>query len=418
MAEGAEGFDLEAAIAEFQKDESRTSMELPTTLTADQRKQAKRLCDAIPGVKCESYGFGAERKLHLFKQSGRSPGAVPSAGVIGQGRDGGGGITVKNTFIDGWAEDGGGDSEEQLICRSMPAGQPQNLLERTLQRCLQEGPMAGIDERSERSERASPGSPRGSASAGASHREHSPNPSSAGGSSAPELPALPEGLKVRNTFIHIETMPTVERIVQSMPDGMFRQCLQAELSAQQTIDEAPSEPPTPGLPYSGAAGAGQPWGATPVPPVSPGVPLSPAPASPPRGVPPSASSEPLACGTEVQIHDLVKLPDFNGLSGVVQNYDADTGRYDVLLDSPAGACAWRWVKVKINNLVLRIPPPPAGAPHIQLESREEVSASAPEGVSAIGLSPMPSTPTWEDGPTSFPAPAGQNASSGPVPGPR
>lgn len=377
MAAAAEGggeiVDLEAMIAEFTKDDGRSSLELPTTLTADQRKQAKKIVDTIPGLKCESYGFGAERKLHLFKKAGT---------VIGQGRDGGGGITVKNTFIDGWAEDGDSEAAEQLICRSMPAGQPQNLLERTLQRCLQEAPMAGIDERSV----ASPGSPRGSA--GASQRELSPNPSSAGGSSISELPALPEGLQVRNTFIHIETMPVVDRIVQSMPDGMFRQCLQAELSASQ--------------PPSGA-------------PVA--VPPSPAPASPPRGVPPSPGSEPLAAGTEVQIHDLVKLPDFNGLSGVVQNYDPDSGRYDVLLDTPTGASAWRWVKVKINNLILRIPPPPAGAPQIQLEGREGPSAGSGDGPVPPGS--MPTTPNWEDGPTSFPAPAQQaGAPAGPVPGPR
>ncbi|CAK0831388.1 unnamed protein product, partial [Prorocentrum cordatum] len=101
-------------------------------------------------------------------------------------------------------------------------------------------------------------------------------------------------------------------------EGMFRQALDAELAAQR-----PQEAP-------GAA-----------------------PAAPPPPVPPPAQAAPagselhdaaLVPGTEVIIQGLVKLPDFNGLTGVVQSLDAESMRYDVLLDGPAGQCGWRWVK--------------------------------------------------------------------------
>ncbi|CAE8695898.1 unnamed protein product, partial [Polarella glacialis] len=210
-ADGA--VDLQALIAAFLADESLQTLELPTGLTAEQRKEAKRLVDLQSEMlKCESYGFGEERRLHIFKK----------------GKDR---LRVKNTFIDGWE---GEQSSEAPAFRSMPANQPQNLLERTLQRC-----MGGSD---------------GSRSLGglASVADASPS----GASTAVELPPLPEGFQIRNTFIHIESVPVVERIVQSMPHGMFSACLQEELqaqapssgSAQPRPSAPPSAPPTAAAP--------------------------------------------------------------------------------------------------------------------------------------------------------------------------
>merc|ERR1712190_92946 len=73
----------------------------------------------------------------------------------------------------------------------------------------------------------------------------------------------------------------------------------------------------------------------------------------------SASTElqKFAPGTEVVIEGLTKAPSFNGVSGVVQCWGADSGRYSVLLESAnAKAC---WAKVKQENLQPRLPPPPA-----------------------------------------------------------
>lgn len=59
-------FDVIAAIAEFVADSSRSTLELPH-MTTGQRKKAKALVENYPEIKCESFGFGAERQLHLFK---------------------------------------------------------------------------------------------------------------------------------------------------------------------------------------------------------------------------------------------------------------------------------------------------------------------------------------------------------------
>lgn len=65
----------------------------------------------------------------------------------------------------------------------------------------------------------------------------------------------------------------------------------------------------------------------------------------------------LACGTEVEIEGLLRRPDFNGSSGIVQSWDPMLRRYDVLLDSSPGGVGQR-VKLKRENLRLRPPPPP------------------------------------------------------------
>jgi hypothetical protein len=97
-------------------------------------------------------------------------------------------------------------------------------------------------------------------------------------------------------------------------------------------------------------------------------------------------------GTEVIIQNLVKLPAFNGLSGVVQSLDAATGRYDVLLADPAGVSGWRWVKVKGDNLIVNVPPPPRNAPTILLEDcilPEEANKDAPPAPPASGVPDIP-----------------------------
>jgi hypothetical protein len=211
---------------------------------------------------------------------------------------------------------------------------------------------------------------------------------------------------MRNTFIHIESVPVVERIVQSMPDGMFRQCLNAELSAQHIgIDTSGAIPDDDqedsalegSVPLTGPL-LTPPHSASPAPlayapPQPPPAPAAAAPSCPPPQSEPAGQF--IALGTEVIIQNLVKLPAFNGLTGVVQSLDAPSGRYDVLLADPAGASGWRWVKVKGDNLIVKVPPPPRNAPTILLEDcilPEEASEADPppatEGV--------PPTPTWDE----------------------
>jgi len=60
-------FDLEAAVLAFAVDAACASLELPPALCAKQRKRAKDLAGQHHGLRCESFGFGPERRLHLFK---------------------------------------------------------------------------------------------------------------------------------------------------------------------------------------------------------------------------------------------------------------------------------------------------------------------------------------------------------------
>mmetsp|Transcript_46047 Transcript_46047/g.121657 ORF Transcript_46047/g.121657 Transcript_46047/m.121657 type:complete len:344 (-) Transcript_46047:19-1050(-) len=331
-----EGVDVPALIAAFLADEASTELELPVSLTAEQRSQAKKLSQQHPELKCESYGFGEERRLHLFKKAGQDR------------------VIVKNTFIDDWE---GTESKEPAMFRSVPAGMPENLLERTLQRCLNGKldlkQLSGVAESVGSGSPRTPGLAAGDAQFGNSHAN---------------LAAMPEGFQVRNTFIHIESVPVVERIVQSMPHGMFSKCLAEELSAQVPAGWAAD--------LAAAAPA-----AAPAPP--------PAPTSPPQGFP---VEDWLAPGTEGIIQGLVKLPDFNGLAGVVQSLDPESGRFDVLLDGPAGTCGWRWVKVKGENCRPRMAPPPSHAPTLTMDYMQGVPGAGEPG----GQADFPPTPHWEE----------------------
>jgi len=96
-------FDLGAAIAGLLFDAGCNSLELPIGLTAEQRKEARLVADQHPELKCESYGFGADRRLHVFKKSATTC------------------IRVKNTFVDGWAAiEGDENASDQIIFRSVP----------------------------------------------------------------------------------------------------------------------------------------------------------------------------------------------------------------------------------------------------------------------------------------------------------
>merc|ERR1712094_41752 len=109
-----------------------------------------------------------------------------------------------------------------------------------------------------------------------------------------------------------------ERIVQSMPPGMFRQCILSECS-----NEAAS--------------------------CTTSIPLSEPEAEP---ISSSLNEEadtnlPLSLGALVVVEGLVKAPAFNGQSAVVQGFDYETGRYSISL-AISGSC--QQAKVKRENL--------------------------------------------------------------------
>lgn len=60
-------FDAASVIAEFVAEPERTSLELPH-LTTGQRKHVKALLQGYPELCSESYGFGQDRRLHIFRK--------------------------------------------------------------------------------------------------------------------------------------------------------------------------------------------------------------------------------------------------------------------------------------------------------------------------------------------------------------
>mmetsp|Transcript_3177 Transcript_3177/g.5686 ORF Transcript_3177/g.5686 Transcript_3177/m.5686 type:complete len:258 (+) Transcript_3177:90-863(+) len=156
-----DAFDIEKALKDFMADPTQKEIQLPH-MTTGQRKQAKKLADQFPEIKCESYGFGADRKLHLFK-AGDTPkkGDSQSPGDSGRSRT---------------------KSSERSTRAASGAASPES-------RPSSEGPASALDDVQD------------------------------GNSMAPEL------IRVRNTFIHVESTSLAdERVVQSMPHGMFSQC--------------------------------------------------------------------------------------------------------------------------------------------------------------------------------------------------
>lgn len=229
-----DSFDVDEVIAGFQADPNCASLELPRLLSAEQRKHVKKVAEGYPGVKCESFGMGNDRQLHLFKSINEEAALECSPHRV----------SVKNTFIDDWVN----------------AGAPANA-----------------------------------------------------------------------------------RNVQSMPHNMFGQCLYAELSEQA---ESPADDKEEAADNTSTHSSenGSRLGRWADQEVEEGrTDSTKATMSQPTCLP-SAPFQLFPLGAEVVIDGLVKAPMFNGAAGVVQSWDAETGRYNVLL---AGQ---RWAKIKGENL--------------------------------------------------------------------
>jgi len=107
-------FDVEVAIAELLADPSRASIELPLALSTEQRKHAKKTIQQHPDLKCESFGLGEDRQMHVFKRSlGR--GQAISSGMS----DASPSVSVKNTFIDDWVNPETTTTDDRVV-QSMP----------------------------------------------------------------------------------------------------------------------------------------------------------------------------------------------------------------------------------------------------------------------------------------------------------
>jgi len=227
-------FDIEVAIKGLLADPTLASMKLPRTLSSEQRKHVKKIVEQHHELKCESFGLGEDRQMHLFKRNSGDKQLHNNVSGDRMSDCSPQSVRVKNTFIDDW--------------------------------------------------------------------------------------------------IQTDGMPADGRIVQSMPHNMFAQRLSAEMSghvtsAGQEFNEAHEDRHT----YEVTTGAGCRIAA------KPGV-----------------DEHQYALGTEVVIDGLVKAPMFNGASGIIQSWDADSQRYDILL-TVATSGGQRWAKVKGDNLRLAMP---------------------------------------------------------------
>lgn len=301
-SEGA--LDVEALIAEFLADSERSSLELPR-MTTGQRKQAKRIAEQHPRLKCESFGFAADRRLHLFKtETGEaaSSASTPCEGNLLPTRLSG---NIKACAAEEPRCSGECSPGASTCASDDPSPSPTNL---------------------------------------ANLLAHlSPTSSDRGA----ETPSLPEGLQVRNTFIcGIDDEPVDNRAVRSMPHGMFRQNLLEDICSQAGTTPAASR----------AADGVQHAAMPPSPPVETVV--------VPRTADDSNNAQMFfAPGIDVVISGLLKAPAFNGLVGTVQSFDEESSRYNILLPAPVGPTGQRWAKVKGENLCLSISSqPPRFAP--------------------------------------------------------
>lgn len=114
-----DSFDVEVAITGLLADPSRTSVELPPTLDAEQRKRAKKIIEQHPNLKCESYGLGQDRQMHVFK---RPSGEYQTRNYVGGdsiSECSPQSVSVKNTFIDDWIQPDGMPADGRIV-QSMP----------------------------------------------------------------------------------------------------------------------------------------------------------------------------------------------------------------------------------------------------------------------------------------------------------
>jgi len=75
--------ELERIVDEFQRDDAKSIMEMDPSLTPQQRHVVKALVARRRGLRCESFGFGADRRLQLCKgerSSSKRPGEAADKG--------------------------------------------------------------------------------------------------------------------------------------------------------------------------------------------------------------------------------------------------------------------------------------------------------------------------------------------------
>jgi hypothetical protein len=293
-------FNVAIAIADFVADPGLTTIELPH-MTTGQRKSTKKLVEEYADLRCESYGFGADRQLHLFKKC--------AAEVLHE--DEAGREIVKSRVLTPPSV-----NIENTVIGDCAAPEAEPVVFRSLKRPIERGSDFASIVRISRQVEVEVGRMDQSAT----------TQSEATSDSTKANRFLHEELQVRNTFIHFEGASADERAVQSMPHGMFKQCLLSEASLGESGYDTPT---TMGC-------------------------STPTSVSEPEADFMLEPRLPLGLGALVVVEGLVKVPAFNGRSAVVQGWDETTGRYDILLVSQHGS---QQAKIKEENLRVILPCP-------------------------------------------------------------
>jgi hypothetical protein len=302
-------FDAATAIAQFLEDGHCTFLQLPH-MTTGQRKVTKKLLENYPELRCESFGFGQERQLHVFKKNAGEPlkPCAPGAVDINDGSIPLP-VNIKNTFINDWI-----------------SAEPEPIQFRSLQhnsdgKSIDIASLARMSPQEDASRSASTTPLPADRTIGNVDSIQQDTPSL----------ATHEDVQVRNTFIHFEGVPKDERVVQSMPRGMFKRCILAEESEGQFNSDTPT-----------TAGCDTPTSASEADLELLACPLG------------DAQGRHVSPGTLVVLEGLIKLPAFNGRSAVVQGWDEESQRYDILIGS-ADCC--QQAKIKVENLRVVAPCP-------------------------------------------------------------
>lgn len=339
LGPATEELDLEALVAEFLVDESRATLEMPR-MSASQRKQAKRLVEQHPGLRCESFGFGQDRQLHLFKEAGCGTAAAaaassPSPKATAASAAAGGASPARTGAEQHW------ETSEACSTAASTPGSPSSSPRSAQLRQLNIGKPPGL------------ATPLGNAT-------------------------------VRNTFIHFESSKQDDRQVQSMPHGMFRQQLWAEALSESVAEQALMSPT---LSFAAEGPEAEPTTAVEQ------LELSEA----------AAVGDQLPPGVEVEISGLTKCPAFNGRRAVVQSYDQETERYDITLWCNGGEQKAKVRRENLGRVTPLSPDAESFSPQVTLSpiSREYLSrggallASPAPREHLAYAAPPPSSPPYQ-----------------------
>jgi len=319
--------DVTTLIGHFVADPVETSLVLPH-MTTSQRKAAKQFLEEFPELRCESYGFGAERQMHLFKNCADQPRSASP--VLAKRCDlpclp----VSVKNTFIDGWVA----SEPEPILFRSLPLRSDRRSLDfASIVQMSSQGKMEIVSPTSFSSLR------KAIAKAPWQHRRPATSDRLVDGKAST--------VSERHAAFDSELEPDVtqEEVhlkAKSIDDGMFRQCVLAE-SSEGALDYSYT-PTSMGYDSPRTASESEPEEVCSLVEAQAGN----------SSLAEDGDWLPLILGSLVVVEGLLQAPAFNGRSAVVQGWDQAIGRYCILFADQDGC---QQAKLKPENLRMVLPP--------------------------------------------------------------